>query len=119
MSSWALDENQDLKVTNNSLTLTEGQEAIRQHMTNRFQTFLGEWFLDTSVGVPYFQQILIKNPAAAVVQDILKATILQTPGVISILNFDADYDVAAREFSLEFTADTINGPIDFSQIVEV
>ena len=46
MSSFALDDNNDLLITDNKLTLTEGLEAIRQHLEVKFKIFLGEWFLD-------------------------------------------------------------------------
>jgi len=62
MSSFLLDQNGDLDISGNHLTLTDGIEAIRQHLKVKFQIFLGEWFLDESVGVPYFQQIFVLHP---------------------------------------------------------
>lgn len=119
MSSFLLDADGDLDITNNSLSLTHGQNAILQHLTVKFRLFLGEWFLDTSVGVPWFQDILIKRPAFSVVHEALKAVILETPGVLELLEFKFDLNAEAREASLDFKARTIDGDIDFSQIVEL
>lgn len=119
MSSFQLDTDGDLDVTGNELTLTEEAEAIRQHLQVKFQLFLGEWFLDEDVGVPWFQEILIKQPSFIVVQEILKNVILDTPGVIAITRFQFDFDSSTREASLSFECLTEEGLIDFSQIVEI
>ena len=119
MSSFQLDNEGELQITNNSLTLTEGVEAIRQHLKARFQLFLGEWFLDTDIGVPWFRDILIKKPSFVVVQEILKNTVLDTPGVLELTAFEFDFNSTIREANFEFSCLTDEGPIDFSQIIEI
>ena len=119
MSSFALDIDGDLELVDNSFRLNSGVEAIAQHLKVKFQLFLGEWFLDTTLGVPYYQDILIKKPSFVVVQEILKNVILETAGVLELESFDINFDSTIRTFSLEFKAQTDDGPIDFSQKVEV
>jgi len=114
MSSFALDDNNDLLITNNKLTLTTGLEAIRQHMQVKFKIFLGEWFLDVTVGVPWFEDILKKQVSFVVVQEILKDVILSTEGVTELLTFDFDYDLPTRAATLEFKALTDLGIVDFT-----
>lgn len=118
MSSFQLDNDGDLLVTNNSLTLTEGAEAVKQHLQSRLRTFLGEWFLDTSIGVPWYQEVLVKQPSFQVVQSVLKSIIVDTPGILELTLFEFDYD-DSRELTLEIEALTSDGPIDFTQIIEV
>jgi hypothetical protein len=117
MSSFALDDDGDLLFENGNLSLTTGLEAIRQHVQVRFNFFLGEWGFDTTLGVPWFQSILVKAPAYAVVSQILKNVILNTPGVIELTEFSFDYDSATREASLNFKATTEDGDLDYSQQV--
>lgn len=119
MSSFQLDDNGDLQVIRNQITLTEGAEAVRQHLQCKLRLFRGEWFLDTTAGVPWFQEVLQKQPSFVVVQQVLKDTILSTPGVIGLLKFKFDYEAPSREAFLDFQALTDEGPIDFSQIIEV
>lgn len=104
----------DLKITNNSLTLTTGLEAIRQHLQVRFQMFFGEWFLDTEVGVPWFQDVLQKQSSFTVVSEILKGVALDTPGILQLLKFNFDYVAATREITLEIQCLSTEGIIDFS-----
>lgn len=117
MNDLHLDSSYDLEVVENDLVLTDGQEAIRQHVTQRLKTFLGEWFLDDRIGVPYFQEILKKGPNPTIVDSSLKNQIAGTPGVIDIKEFDLDLDNSSRELSLNFRARTIDGTINFSEIL--
>lgn len=119
MSSIKLDNAGDIQVVDNSIILTEGLDAIRQHLFVKFRFFEGEWFLDTTLGVPYFREILIKNPSLAVVQEQLKAVILDTPGVLELIRFEFEFNNATRQANLDFEALTEEGPIDFSQIIQV
>lgn len=120
MSSFLLDDTTgDLKIVNNKFVLTTGLQAIKQHVKNRFEINLGEWFLDTDIGVPYYRDIFIKNPSFATVEGILKAVILQTPGVLVLEDFNFDYDNKTRRASLKWKALAQDGPINFSQLVVI
>ena len=99
----------DLQITNNSITLTTGKEAIRQHLQVRFRFFLGEWFLDESEGVPWFRDILIKHATFSVVNEVLKGVILDTPGVLELVKFDFSYNSTTRNVTLEFQCLTTEG----------
>lgn len=118
MSDLRLDEQTyDLELTNGDLVLTEKSDAIRQHVRQRLWTFFAEWFLDTSVGVPYYQVILVKNPSLANVEGVLQQEILATPGITELLAFELDYDSATRELSVEFQARALDEVIDFSIVL--
>lgn len=115
MSSFQLDQQTgDLQITANSLTLTSGAEAKRQHLQCKLRLFLSEWFLDTSKGVPWFTDILVKQQTFSVVREILKDQILGTPGIISLTRFDFDFEPTGRVASLAFRALSDDGPIDFT-----
>lgn len=106
----------DLELVNGDLALTANDDAIRQHIVQRLRTFLGEWFLDLSVGVPYFQDVLVKNPNVQVVDGVLKQTILDTPGVIELMTFELDFDAGTRKLKVDCSVRTQNGMIDFKEL---
>ena len=90
MSDIKLDESTgDLELDTGDLQLTTGADAVRQHLQQRLRTFRGEWFLDLSTGVPYYQDILKKNPNPLVVDGVLKDAVLSTPGVIEPHKLDS------------------------------
>jgi hypothetical protein len=105
----------DLEIQNGDFVLIEDKEALQQFLKQRLQTFLGEWFLDSSKGVPYFEEILVKRPQFEAVDSIFKTQILQTPGIINLESFEFDYDGPTRALSLSFRAQSIEGVIDFNE----
>ena len=109
----------DVKIENNQIVLTDGKDSIRQHLDIRLKLFSKEWFLDQRLGVPYFEDILKKNPSFVVVDAIFKNTILNTRGVTELLSFSLDFDAATRKLIIAFEVDTTDGVIDFTTEVIV
>lgn len=106
----------DLEFTNNALTFVEGADEVVQRLRQRLRTFFGEWFLDTSLGIPYFQEILKKKPQQGVVDAILKKEIVNTPGVIKLLEYAYVVDSSARTSTLAFKVLSVDGPIELEEI---
>jgi len=75
----------------------------------RLGFFLGEWMLDRRIGLPYYQQILIKNPKTAVVRNLFRKAILDTPGIVSVNDLLVDYSPGARTLDVSFSAKTDGG----------
>ena len=104
--------------TDGDLVMVEGQEAIEQHLKARLLTFYTEWFLDQDVGVPYIQQVLAKNPDPVVLDSIFIKEIINTPGITELIDFALDLSTS-RELTLEFKAKTIDGIINFSEVLPI
>ena len=115
MSDIKIDSDGDLVLQETDLVLTTGQEAIEQHLTQRLRTFVGEWFLNNTIGIPYFQQIFKKQPDPIIVDSVLKKEIIETPGIAKLVDFELDLD-STRVLNLSFRAQTIEGDvINFSE----
>ena len=108
---------EDIELVGNDFVLTEGVDAIKQHLSQRLKTFLNEWFLDNRIGVPYFEHVLKKNFDAVVVDTVFKKVIIDTPGVLELLAFSADLDNSARTLNITFKARTSEGIINFSEVL--
>lgn len=118
MSDFKLDAFGDLDLSTNDLVLLEGADAIAQHLLLRLNIFQGEWFLDQRIGIPYYEQILIKSPNLIAVRGIFRQAITSTPGVEQLERIDLDFDRSRRELSLSFSA-RLEGediPRDFSEV---
>lgn len=105
----------DLEYTDYDLVITDEKEQLIQNLKIRLLFFLGEWFLDVTRGVPYFEEILIKNPNQARVESILKEQILETENVNEMLEFNLNYDNINRVLSVRFSVDTTFGIIDLTE----
>jgi len=77
----ALDDDHDLFVTNQDLTLTTTDNEVIQDLLIRLQFILNEWFLDNTAGIPYPQTIFEKGTNLAVVYSIFRNEIKNTDNV--------------------------------------
>ena len=106
----------DLLIENGDLSIVDGSDAIAQDLQQTLQVWLGEWFLDTTVGIPFRQQILVKNPVIDLVQaDIINAA-LAVPGVAQITDISLDYDANNRSLTMGMVAIDTNGQVIETQI---
>ncbi len=73
---------------------------VQQRLFILLHTFLGEWFLDTSYGIPYFQDILGFKTTKEKVDLIFQQKILAENGVKEITEFNSTF--VNRQYSLSF-----------------
>lgn len=104
----------DLRIAAGDLILTNdadpnGTDATIQFVMQRLRLFLGEAFMDVTDGLPWYQQILVKNADKSVVDGLLRDCILGTPGVTGLLDFDSTQDRARRTMTVTFTVLTAMG----------
>lgn len=105
----------DLQLINFDLAFADGVDQIAQNLGIRLRFILGEWFLDITAGIPYYEDFFIKAPNQINVESILKNEIINTPGINEITSFVSNYNNVNRTYSVEFTADTDLGPVNISQ----
>lgn len=109
----------DMDLTNGELSFVVSKDAIAQDVAMRLRTWLGETVYDTTAGVPYLQVIFKdKNPNLDSVKFILEQNVLRTPGVTGVA-LNLTLDTATRVLTVDGTVESIEGEIDFSQIIEV
>jgi hypothetical protein len=110
-----LDSDHDLAIENDTLVLVDGIDAIRQELDIALQFFLNEWFLDTRLGLPYYEKILGKKPRINVIKGVFRDAILQVNGVNSIFDLNIDFSAATRILSVEFRAGTVEGELTYNK----
>jgi hypothetical protein len=100
-----LDEN------GNFVFLHGGPEEMLQRIVARLRMFKGEWFLDTRLGIPYFQNVLVRSPNLPAISAMFRRVILTTPGVVEIVSFRLTFDEVSRALILTFYARTSEGDV--------
>jgi hypothetical protein len=115
----ALDSNGDLYFNDTGdMRLINGIDYVRQKTSIRLKWFLGEWYLNLLIGVPYYQKILIKNPNKLDIIGYLKRQILLTEGIEKLEKFNLEF-VARRTISVKFMAITNYGKLQYNEIYTV
>lgn len=97
------DDNFQLRFT---ATLTE---YVAQKIENLLSTFQNEWFLDRSLGLPYYDRILIKNADLDDVDNLFQSTITGVTEVEELLEYESDFDTSQRKYTVTFKALLTNG----------
>jgi len=111
-----IDSNQDMVIEDGDLVFVKNGEAIAQHIGMRLRTWLGESPYDTKAGVPYHTIIFQPGTTTDAIIFILEQIVLQTPGVTGVsLNYTLDRET--REITITGTAESIDGPIDFTEVI--
>ena len=101
-----LDSQHDLLFKDGKLVLVGGANLVAQRIKITLLTFLGEWFMDTTIGVPYLEQVLIKPADKTKLENIFRKKILSVDGVKKILSIDTLINRAERTLQVEFTVET-------------
>jgi hypothetical protein len=107
----------DLSIENGDLVLVDKSDCAAQHVAQRIKLFKGEWFLDLDAGIPWFQDILKKNPNPNLVDGILKNAIIESPDIVELLSFNLDYDTGTRELTVDFSARSVDGNVDIQTTI--
>lgn len=74
--------------SDSNLRLTQTlSEEVAQLLYTQFRFFKGEWFLDGTIGLPYYQSILGVKVSVAIITQILQSVVTRCPGVKSLQTF--------------------------------
>ena len=79
------------------------QTYVAQRLDENMSFFLGEWFLDQRLGIPYRQKIIGSAPDLALLDTIYRRSAYKTVGVSSVKNMKIGFDRSSRKASVAFT----------------
>jgi hypothetical protein len=96
---------------NSDVMFIDNAERVAQQIKIQLLTFLGEWFLDVTHGVPYLNYVLVKNPNFTLIRELFREQILKVNGVSNLVSIDIDFNSATRKMLLSYEAETEYGMI--------
>src|SRR4051812_33496809 len=97
MSTFAMTTDGDLDFsTGNLVVVTDPNEEVAIDLQTRLRFFLGEWFADTRIGVPYYERVFVKAPDIPALKRMFNSIIREVEGVSDILQLDFIQDTAER-----------------------
>jgi len=106
-----LDDNNDIDLVNNNFVLISGVNALRDRLATNLRTFQGEWYLDTTLGIPFFEQVFKKAVNVGALYTIFSGAIRRTAGVSAINSLQFDQDNATRNLDITFSVTADDGTI--------
>ena len=113
MLSFKLSDTGDLSInTNGILELVFEKTQLSQKLSQRLKMFYGEWFLDTTRGVPYFGNILGERVNQDVVVQIFTDEIFKESEVTNVINISSS--LINRVFTYSCDVISIYGEQNFT-----
>ena len=82
-------------------------DSIIQAVRIRLLWFFGEWRLMPSLGFPYFENLLVKNPNESKLRHLIQETVMSVDGVkdVTDISFDIDKKNRSASVAISFTTD--------------
>lgn len=90
----------DLVFQAGALQMVEDAEAVAQRVKQHLRLFLREWFLDTTIGVPWIDYVFVRPFDRATAEAVVKDAVLQVPGVKEITSFGVNFYPEQRRFDI-------------------
>ena len=79
---------------------------VAQRLSINLRTYLGEWFLDTNLGIDWFADVLLKNVTRKTVDAIIQSAIKKDMYVESIETFSSN--IVNRNYICTFTVNIVD-----------
>ena len=77
-------------------------ESVRQAVRIRLLWFFQEWRYGPDIGVPYFEEVFVKNPNIARIRRIVRDEAMSVQEVQDVTNIVIDINAATREAHIAF-----------------
>lgn len=104
-----LDRSGDLQISaDGDLSLTN---SVAQAIMIRLRWFLSEWKFCPECGLPYYEEILIKNASALRAKQLIREQIMSVDEVQDVTELSVISDPAKRTMLVRYTAVTDTGQI--------
>lgn len=107
----------DILIKDGDFLLIDNAERVAQQIKVKLLTFLGEWFLDNTWGVPYLEYILVKQPNQDLIKQILSEQISSVDDVKSLNALELDYQVKVRTLIINYEVSTEYGLITRKEVL--
>lgn len=85
--------------------------SVAQAIRIRLRWFAGEWKFNPELGVPYFEDVLIKKVSTSHVERIMTEQILDVDGVLKVRSVNITTNSVSRTMLITFEAETTEGTI--------
>lgn len=110
-----LSSNHDLAIIDFDLKLTDETNVVAQRVKRALLLFKGEYFLDSEIGMPYYDDILGTKNSIDTIQAIFINAIREVKGVADIKEFNIAFDDPTRTLTINMNIkDNLDNEIEIS-----
>ena len=105
MRDLLLDESGDLELdATGDIQFTD---SIKQAIAVRLKWFAEEWRLGPDLGLPYYNDVFVKNPNYVVIQERIREAIFDVDGVDEIISLEMSHDTQMRKLQIKYSVSVL------------
>jgi hypothetical protein len=94
--------NNDLKISNGDFNICpNNKEALAQAIKIRLKTLYGEWFLDSSLGIPYLTEVFSQRISPNYLRHLITSELENIHDIKEIIDFDININ-SQRQANIKF-----------------
>lgn len=105
MKDLLLDSDGDLVLRNGDIVITD---SVIQAIKIRLRWFANEWRINKDYGIPYYEEVFIKNPNKQLIEERIKEEILTVDEVQEVTAVNIEVNTITRKAVITFSV-TVNG----------
>lgn len=106
-----LNEKWDLDYRDGGLFFVSGVARVAQQVKQALLILLGEYFLDTRIGIPYREAVWVKNPQPTLLRTLFTETLLAVEGVTRVADLRLAVDDATRRLFITAVVESHYGEV--------
>ena len=95
--------------TSGNIAMASPPYSLAQDAASAIRLFAGELWYNTSLGIPYFSQVLGKQPSLPYLKSQFVAAALRVPGVVSAVCYITGFSTATRLLTGQVQITDVNG----------
>ncbi len=114
MNDLAMTKRGDLALKNYDVLTTD---SIEQAILIRLRWFFSEWIYDTSLGIEWFEKVLVKSPNRLLVRRMIEDAVLSVDGVTEVSDTKLTIFNSTRKAQVSFRYKTTMGAYDMMETV--
>lgn len=114
MNDLAMTKRGDLALKNYDILTTD---SIEQAILIRLRWFFSEWVYDSSLGIEWFEKVLIKKPNRLLVRRMIEDAVLSVDGVTEVSDTKLTIFNSTRKAQVSFRYKTTMGAYDMMETV--
>lgn len=109
-----------LDALTHDLVFENGDAVMRANLAQaikiRLLFFKNEWFLNTELGIPYFESVFKKAPNLDLARAAFRKAIAETPGVVRVNSVDVALD-SARNLTVTWNAEGDSAAVSGVEVI--
>ena len=77
-------------------------DSVKQAIEIRLKWFANEWKLGPDLGIPYYEEVFVKNPSEQLIEEKMRDAIMDVDEVEDIISFDMSLDRKLRKLTVAY-----------------